>query len=227
MIGSIVPDFPYFIREFGAASVVHTFMGALCISLPVGLVVYLLVCLSIGRIADALPKPHSDFLASWGIGGPSSKRNPLGIVAAVFVGALSHNFIDSFTHESGAAVSMFSVLGKEVFSLGGEPVHVFRVLQYSGSVIGMVMIVAAYGFGLRRYCHAKGCRVWQDSRRWLILIGLTSAAMLVAVAMNAEFIPRRLDFYAFRVFGFKFMITWLPIVGMAFLCFVALRSRDA
>jgi Domain of unknown function (DUF4184) len=224
MIGSVVPDFGYFAREFGMASFAHTVAGAFCVSLPVGLAVYLLVGLSFRRIADTLPNPHSSYLRSWGIDWPCSKRNLLGIMTAIFVGALSHNFVDSFTHESGAAVAMFPALSKEAVYFRGEPLHVFRILQYSGSVLGMGMILAAYWLGLRRHCRARGCRVWQDCRSWIVLIGLTSVTMLFAAALNAELFPRELDFYAFRVFGFKFLITWLPVFGMAFLCYAILRT---
>lgn len=225
VIGSIVPDFGYFVREFGVASFAHTFAGALCFSLPVGLAVYLLVCLSFRRIAGTLPKPHSSFLMSWGLAKPGGKQNLHGIMLAIFVGSLSHNFVDSFTHESGAGVAMFTTLSKEAFVLGGEPLHIFRILQYSGSALGMAMILAAYWFGMIRHCRASRCRVWQDFRSWLVLIVLTSASLLVAAALNSEFFPRELDFHAFRVFGFKFLITWLPVIGMAFLCYVIMHLR--
>lgn len=227
MIGSIVPDFPYFIREFGVASFAHTVTGALCVSVPVGLVLYLTLSLCFRRITGVLPNPHSSFLATWEIGQPSLRWNILAVAIAILAGALSHNFVDSFTHQSGAAVSMFPVLAKEAFSIHGESFHIFRILQYSGSALGMVLILAAYGFALRRYCRAKGSKMWQDSRKWSALLALTGITTLIAAALNANFIPGQLDLYAFRVFVFKFLITWLPLVGVAFLCFALFRGSQA
>ena len=224
MTGSIVPDFAYFVREFGVASFAHTVLGATCVSLPVGLAVYLLVSLSFRRIAQALPDPHSNFLMSWGIDRLGGVRTLLAAMVAIFIGALSHNFVDSFTHQSGAAVSMFPALSKEAFSVGGDPIHVFRLLQYLGSAIGMAIIIAAYWFGLSRYCRAKGTRIWQDSRGWLVLIGVIGLTVLLAASLNAEYFPRDLNFYTFRVFGFKFLITWLPIIALAILCLATLFS---
>ena len=226
MIGSIVPDFPYFIREFGAASFAHTVAGALCVSVPIGLVLYLTLGLCFRRIAGVLPHPHSSFLLTWGIDRSSLKSNFLAIVIAIFAGALSHNFVDSFTHQSGAAVSLFPVLAKESFSIHGESFHVFRILQYSGSAIGMTMILAAYGFALHRYCRARKSRLWQDFRRWMALLALTGIMALIAAAVNANFIPGRLDLYAFRVFGFKFLITWIPLIGVAFLGYALFRGSQ-
>jgi hypothetical protein len=227
MIGSIVPDFGYFIRAFGVASFAHTVLGALCFSLPVGWAMYLLMRFSFKRIAKVLPIPHSSFLMSWGIERPIGMRTLFAVAVALFVGALSHNFVDSFTHPSGAAVLMFPVLRKEVFSFGGDPFHVFRLLQYLGSVIGMVSIIGAYWFGLSRHCCATGTRMWQDCRGWLVLIGVTGLTILVAAALNAEYFPRDLNFYAFRVFGFKFLITWLPIIGLAILCLAVLITPQS
>jgi hypothetical protein len=224
MIGSIVPDFGYFVREFVLASFAHTVMGALCVSLPAGLAMFFLMRLSFGRIARVLPSPHSSFLMSWGIDRLVGMRTLLTVAFAIFIGALSHNFIDSFTHQSGAAVSLFPMLSKEVLSLGGDPLHVFRILQYLGSAIGMAIIIGAYCFGLSRHCRSTGNRIWQDSRGWLVLIGVTGLTVMLAVALNAKYFPRDFDFYAFRVFGFKFLITWLPIIGLAILCLATFFS---
>ena len=161
---------------------------------------------------------------SWGIDKLGGMRTLLAVMVAIFIGALSHNFIDSFTHQSGAAVSMFPVLSKEVFSVGGDPLHVFRLLQYLGSAIGMAIIIAVYWFRLSQHCRARDTRIWQDSRGWLVLIGVTGVTVLVATALNTEYFLRDLDFYAFRVFGFKFLITWLPIIGLAILCLGTLYS---
>jgi hypothetical protein len=227
IIGSVVPDFGYFVREFVVASFAHTVVGTFCISLPTGLAVYLCMRLCFRRIADMMPHPHAGFLLSWGIERPIDRRNLLGIVIAIVVGALSHNFVDSFTHVSGAAVVMFPSLSKEVFSIGHEPLHLFRILQYSGSVLGMAMIFSAYWVGLNQHCRRRACRLWQDSRRWMLLIGLILVTVLCATAWNAEWLPREVDFYAFRVFGFKLLITWLPMIGAAFLCCAMLLSPKA
>ena len=64
MIGSVVPDFGYFIREFGMASFAHTIKGAFFISIPLGLAFYFLATLCFRRIVDALPQPHAGFVAT-------------------------------------------------------------------------------------------------------------------------------------------------------------------
>lgn len=224
MIGSVVPDFGYFIRQFGLASFAHTITGAIVVSVPVGLIVYFASAACFRRIADALPDPHAGFLASLEIDQATRRPSLLAIALAILVGALSHNFVDSFTHESGLAVSMFPALANEVISIRGEAVPVFRILQYSGSALGMVMILGAYGLGLRRYCREQDCAVWQDSRKWMVLVGIAGSTAVMAGILSSGMLAGGVNFYAMRALGFKFLITWLPLFALAFLC-LALSRR--
>ena len=223
--GSVAPDFPYFVRAFGVASFAHTGLGALCVSLPIGWALYLIFRLSFRRIILLLPKPHADFIAAWGLERAVPKHGFIAIGGAIFGGALFHNFCDSFTHKSGVAVSMFPVLSREVFSIGGEPLPLFRILQYSGSILGLMMICGTYFFALRRHCRARGRAVGRGAAGWRSLLSLMNVTMGMAVVFNAEFIPRALEIYPLRVFAFQFLITWGPIVGLAFLCLAMIRGR--
>ncbi|MEM8954842.1 MAG: DUF4184 family protein [Verrucomicrobiota bacterium] len=221
MIGSMVPDFPYFVRAFGLASFAHTLPGAFCVSFPLGLIVFLVVRLCFERISEIFPKPHSSFVSSWDLCGALGRRGLPGVMIAIVLGALVHYFIDSLTHPSGFAVSMIPMLRAEPFSLSGEQLPVYRLLQYFGSALGLAMLVVAYGLGFRRHCHVTDSGPWQDSRRWLFLLFLIGATVVFAAVLNVEFIPREFDFYRWRVFGFQFLITWLPAMGGAFLCAAA------
>jgi hypothetical protein len=226
MIGCVAPDFSYVIREFGVASFAHTFAGALLVSAPLGFVSYLALILCFRRVVAVLPDPHSGFLMTWDIHRGMAGVSLIAVLIAIFSGALSHNCVDSFTHESGIAVTLLPVLATEAFSIRGEPFHVFRVLQYSGSALGMLMIVGAYYFALRSHCLTERVGMWQDSRRWLLLLGLAGLTVLVAAFLNARLLDGELNIYAIRAFGFRFLITWIPLFGLAFLCLTLLRPRS-
>ncbi len=225
IVGSVAPDFPYFVRAFGVASFAHTVLGAVCVSVPIGWALCLIFRLSFRRITLLLPRPHADFIAAWGLDRAVPKHGFIAIGGAIFGGAMFHNFCDSFTHKSGVAVSMFPVLSREVFSIGGEPLPLFRILQYSGSILGLMMICGTYFFALRRHCRARGRTMGRGAAGWRSLLSLMSVTMGIAVAFNAEFIPRALELYPLRVFAFQFLITWVPIVGLAFLCLAMIRGR--
>lgn len=225
LIGSIVPDFPYFIRAFDCASFAHTVAGALCVCLPIGAVLYVLLRKYLRWMARILPKPHSDFFMNWEINQSDANPHWFIVMVAIFAGALSHNFVDSFTHESGLAVMMFPVLAKEVLFFHGLSLHAYRILQYGGSVLGLAMLARSYWLALSRHCQTTSTKMWQDTRHWLVLIGMICLTGLTAALLNSEFIPTTFDFFALRVFVFKFLITWLPLTGVCFLVLAVLRAN--
>jgi hypothetical protein len=225
LIGSIVPDFPYFIRAFGCASFAHTVAGALCVCLPIGAVLYVLLRKYLRWMAMILPKPHSDFFMNWEINQSDANPHWLIVMVAIFAGALSHNFVDSFTHESGRAVMMFPILSKEVLFFHGLSLHAYRILQYGGSVLGLAILATSYWLELSRHCQTTSTKLWQDPRHWLVLIMTICLTGLTAALLNSEFIPTTFDFFDLRVFVFKFLITWIPLTGVCFLGLAVLRAK--
>ena len=144
---------------------------------------------------------------------------------AVLVGAWSHNFVDSFTHESGLAVSMMPALSTEVLSVRGESFPVHRVLQYGGSVLGMVMLVGGYCVWLGGFRRVEACPFWQDERRWGVLFGMTMVTVLISVGLNVRILMTGdLSLFAIRAFGFRFLITWIPLFCVGFVCLALLQS---
>lgn len=218
MIGSMVPDFGYFIREFGMATFAHTIVGAFCGSVPVGLVFYFLATLCFRRIAEALPQPHAGFVALWQVSEKMAWPHLAKIVIAILAGALSHNLVDSFTHESGLAVSIFPLLRTEMFSIKGEPFPLFRILQYFGSALGMAIIFVSYFFALQQYCQCKRVPFWQDRRRWMFHLSIVTLTLGIAFFLNVPVFDGDQNLHVLRTFLFKFLITWLPLYGMTFLC---------
>ncbi|MEM0970350.1 MAG: DUF4184 family protein, partial [Verrucomicrobiota bacterium] len=162
IIGSMAPDVPYFFRAFEVASFAHSMMGALLIALPMGLLGYLVVTICFRSLTEVFPDPHASFLATWKVDRLSGNTGLPLIVVAIFLGALSHQGIDAFAHETGAFVAMFPLLREEFFSVRGESVPLFRVLQYGGSLLGMAMIFTDYLGAFRRYCQRQGERCWQE-----------------------------------------------------------------
>lgn len=223
MIGSVVPDVAYFVRAFEMASFAHTTMGAVCVSLPVGFVLYLLGIACFRPLVDALPDPHSGLLAGSDIYQGRGRASAVAVAAAILAGALSHNFADSFTHEGGAAVSMFPALDAKVFSWHGEQFPVFRILQYAGSAIGMAMILGVYWMALRKHCRRERLRLWRGGRKWGVILGLAGATTVIAACLNVGLLTDGLTIYACQAFGFRFLITWMPLFGAMFVCSALIR----
>ncbi|MDP9226857.1 MAG: DUF4184 family protein, partial [Actinomycetota bacterium] len=63
-------------------------------------------------------------------------------IAAILLGAVSHDCWDSFTHESRWGVRQIPGLDTPVPLGGTDPVSLYLILQYASSAIGLIVVVA-------------------------------------------------------------------------------------
>ncbi|WDF79786.1 DUF4184 family protein [Mucilaginibacter sp. AW1-7] len=142
IIGSMTPDFEYFIRMRVKAIYGHSVVGLFYFDLPLGLLltfIYLFVVKD--KLIDHLPiQLNSRFLAY--------KKKLLKIsFATVFIiglsviaGAASHILWDSFTHSSGYFVRLFPFLSAVVVQLGRQPIYCYSLLQHGSTLAGLAFI---------------------------------------------------------------------------------------
>ncbi len=145
-VGSISPDFEYLLRLNAVSKFSHTLFGIFYFCLPIGfLVLYLFHSFVKVPVTALLPDPVRHRLQS-----SSMKFSflPLSqlitIILALAVGAFSHILWDSFTHESGWAVSKLPLLQTSVFNISGNETKLFKLLQHGSSAVGLLLI--AYCF---------------------------------------------------------------------------------
>jgi hypothetical protein len=67
----------------------------------------------------------------------------LGAAVAVLLGALTHLVWDAFTHEDGRGVRMLPFLDDYGPAIDGNPLRLYRWLQFVSSVVGLVIVMAA------------------------------------------------------------------------------------
>lgn len=142
--GSIAPDFQYFLLFPFLDQSGHTLAGLLYFNLPVALVIATVFHLLVRRPAvDHLP----DWFRSRALAVPQLnwlaylKERWLAFAFSVILGAFTHIFWDSFTHESGYFVQQWSVLESMVHVLGYE-IMLCRALQHSSTLVGFLLILA-------------------------------------------------------------------------------------
>lgn len=147
IIGSLTPDFEYFLRMKMKGDYGHTLAGVLWLDLPLGIVLCLLFHQVIKRpIIDNSPKfiqkrfiPLRDydwlafFKTHWHI-----------VCLSLLIGAYSHLFWDSFTHHSGF-FSHYLGLHRQVFGL-----PMYKILQHSSTLIG-AFIILLYVYKMASY----------------------------------------------------------------------------
>jgi len=147
MIGSMSPDFAYFLPAGLNRASTHDLDGVFLFCLPVGLALWLLFTRLIERpTLELLP-------AAWRERAPRSDTtlSPRVLVfaaLAVVIGALTHVAWDAFTHGDTPITNAFPVFDIELFAFHGQPFRVYRALQYLSSVLGLLAL-ARWGWNLR------------------------------------------------------------------------------
>lgn len=138
VIGSLTPDFEYFIRMKIQSNYSHTIAGAFWFDIPLGI----LLCFIFHNIVrdsmfKNLPKVLSTRFSQFSKFDWNSyfRKNWFVVLSSILVGALSHIFWDSFTHEKGYFVSALPVLS-ETISLIGNQVPILKFLQHSSTILG-------------------------------------------------------------------------------------------
>lgn len=130
IIGSLSPDFVYFLQGMAISGIGHTFYGMLLIDLPLSFLIFFVYCyLWRDVFRNFLPNClNADYPFVWRF----SARFLLIFAISAFIGMITHVFWDSFTHHSGFFVEKIPLLKQRVFGL-----QIYKWLQHGGGVIGM------------------------------------------------------------------------------------------
>ena len=145
VIGSITPDFEYFLRMKVQSNYSHTLSGVFWFDLPFGiLLAFVFHDIVRNKLFDNLPKFLKSRLFAlkdfdWN---KYFQSNWFVVIISITIGALSHIFWDSFTHESGFLVQAIPSLENKIGLLGTQ-LPIFKILQHGSTIIGGVVIIYA------------------------------------------------------------------------------------
>jgi Domain of unknown function (DUF4184) len=145
VIGSMTPDFEYFIRMKIESNYSHTIGGLFWFDLPLGvLLTFIFHSIVRDNLFDNLPTILKSRLANLKLFDWSMyfKANLLVVTISILIGAASHIFWDSFTHDNGYFVHTIPSL-KNIVDLFGRQIPIYKILQHSSSLIGGLVIVFA------------------------------------------------------------------------------------
>ena len=188
MIGSLSPDFAYFLPAELSRASTHNLNGILFFCLPVGLALWLL-------FVRVLERPTMVLLpAAWRERGPQSDplswRSLCLAGVAVIVGAITHVVWDAFTHAHTFVTNAFPAMHAEAFRIYGSPVRVFFILQVLSSIFGLLAL-AWWARGLRhstkRVAPATGSAgALSDRARIAAIVAVSVITALANYAVNAD-----------------------------------------
>ena len=183
VVGSMSPDFGYYIGSFELASFAHTPLGVLVVCLPAGLLILSLILWLREPIAQLLPQPHRHaLLAACHLQAPLSLRSLSLIAISLLLGATTHVLWDAFTHEGRFFVQHIEVLRVPLFTALHREFRVFNLVQHASTVVGIAFLVVAYYRYARRFGTFNALTT-ADRRCYVVLALIALAAIVCAVPL--------------------------------------------
>lgn len=184
VIGSLTPDFEYFLRMRIKSNYSHTIDGLFWFDLPLGFLLALIFHNIVrDRLFDNLPTFFKSRFSTfkqfdWN---EHFKKNWLIVLISILIGAASHIFWDSFTHDHGYFVQTISTLQNSVDFLGRQ-IPILKILQHSSTLLGgLVIVFAIYKLPTNMSENEK-----INLKYWLILVGLTLTIIAVRLLSGLE-----------------------------------------
>jgi hypothetical protein len=109
------------------------------------------------------------------------KRNWFVVTISILIGAASHIFWDSFTHDHGYFVQTIPALQNSVDFFGGQ-IPILKILQHSSTLLGGLVIA----FAIYKLPTNKTEKENINLKYWTILVGLTLTIIAVRLLSGLE-----------------------------------------
>lgn len=143
VIGTMAPDFEYFINFRPIQIVGHTLLGQIYLNLPITIILAFIYHYILKEaVITNVPKPFCDryyYLVGrrWRI---SSLSKFLVVCYSALLGAFTHLMWDGFTHENGFFVVKIKLLSEYVNILNFK-VPIYKILQHGSTLLGFLTIM--------------------------------------------------------------------------------------
>lgn len=136
VVGSFVPDLPYFLPDPLDNINAHRLPGLLLFGLPCGWALYALWRhVLLAPIAVLLPPAWGALLLTAESSPPPSHRFARGTLS-LLLGALSHIVWDTCTHRRGLAVHVWPQLAQPLLRVGGHGLPPYFFFQHGSTLLG-------------------------------------------------------------------------------------------
>lgn len=162
VLGSLSPDFVYFLGGRAAFGIGHTFWGCVLINLPLCFVFYAIyVFLWRDVLRDYLPQIIN---VDWQkVVFRQPKYFILIFLVSAIIGMITHIFLDDFTHETGYFVRNLPILREIIWHL-----PLFKWLQYGGGALGLLVCGGFLCVHARKQAQYSPILAQQKIRFWIV-----------------------------------------------------------
>ena len=204
-----MPDLGHYIPGADFSVNTHSLAGIILNGLPWGLVILGLLYYLRAPLVQLLPQPHRRAMASL-IQTPVRLTPALlsTVALSLMIGAATHVAWDACTHLRGGLVAHAVWLQAPVFQYRWFVVPVYQVLQHLSTLLGVSVLIWAYGRWLRRV--GLGGLVTADDvgdrRRYRVITGIAVLAFIGAFWLALHAIVGMRPDYILRVFTREFVV---------------------
>lgn len=186
VIGSLTPDFEYFIRMRISSHYSHTIAGLFWFDLPLGLILAFVFHLQVRNcLFDNLPASlQARFNRFKSFDWTNHFINHyVVVIVSLLIGAASHIFWDGFTHDHGYFVEHIPRL-QGTIDIAGYTVPILKLLQHSSTFLGALTIMWA----IYKLPISEQTQTSINLRYWLglavIVIGIVGLRLLTGLELR-------------------------------------------
>lgn len=183
VIGSMAPDFSYFLPFPVARRESHDLLGLFWFCLPAGVLGY-------ASFHGVLAAPLVDLLPTRArvrcaaLLAARVRPASSAIAISLFVGSLTHIAWDAFTHAGAPIVRVSRALRFHLWTLSGYPISVYTIFQHVSTAVGLALVAVWAARWLRETppprCPPRG--VLGAAGRWLALGSIAAIATAFWIA---------------------------------------------
>lgn len=212
VVGSLAPDFRYFLNLAPRSHFGHSFKGIFIVCLPVGLaVLWIFQQIMKLPLISLAPRSHQQRLVllakpfPWG----GARRFAL-IIASLLVGSISHLAWDAFTHDRGLVVRNVPDMRVPLEEFGTHR-PLYNVLQHGSTLLGLALLIFWYWRWFKRTPPQPVPVYLQMStgiKRWIV--GSILALSISLAAVYSYFYSYHLA--SFGLFVGAFVVTCISLI---------------
>ena len=193
VVGSMIPDLPMFVTLPITYATTHSITGIFLACLPLGMACLLTFQWLMKRpLLALLPELIRSRCASLSISQvePTFKYFSSSALAIV-IGATTHVFWDSFTHQGRWGSSLFPRLNDNVLTIWGYDLPAYKALQYGSSLVLLpcIVLLVVYWFSRQRPVPLGGLPALP--KLWLVSVRLIGSLIPAFVTIFVWTCDRR------------------------------------
>lgn len=188
ILGTMAPDFEYFLRMKMKGELGHQLIGIFVFNLPVAVVFALLFHTVIKeQLIEYLPKRvKTRFIVyqheNWWV---YLKKHLYIVLSSIVIGIMTHILWDAFTHQTGFFVKNFSILNQSI-NIDGFHIYIYKLLQHSSSFLGLFALLYCI-YKMPRYdLKIENSNSSDTIHFWLLMLVLITVFCALWCLLNNE-----------------------------------------